>query len=749
MTTVSDFFVKMLRWGIYVSLFIPLIIFSQYLSPFHFGKMIIFRSLVEIMAIFYIPLIIANKNYRPKWNWILKSFSIFTALYVITGFTGVNSYNSFWGSLERMGGTFSFVHFWIYFLILISIIKTELDWNKVLKISTFVGFLSILFAYGQRYIRGSFFVGWQHGERLIGTIGNPALFAGYLLFVLFLALFLFFKKDFPRWQRNFFLLTFILGVPIVFITAVRGAMVAFLGSLFLLILFLIFKSGSARVKKYLIISLAIFVLLVLVVAFSKNQAWVKNTSWLSRLADISLGTSTVQTRLWSWSSGLQGFKDRPILGWGPENFMFLHMKYFNPKHFTGFGSETIWDRAHNMPLEILCTMGVVGLISYLSVFFFIFYYLYKKFKENKISALVLGILSAMIIAYFIQNLFIFDTTANYLMFFLVLGYVYFLFLNNEPEPKNKQEVIVSKEPSIILATILLVLALVSIFQLNIEPAKANYASTRAILATGAGDANKALQYYQKALNYNTNQGAYEIRHKFASFVVQVVEAQKSQEDKLSQSVVNLLNFGAKEIKKNIEKYPLDTNPYLYLGRMYILLINADNKFGVLAEESIRNAVKINDKNPRIWYELGQAQISQKKFQDAFNSFKTALDLNPEVNVSHWLLAVAASYLGDYETAAKYLNQAIDKGYSNYQNSITDMMRMVFIYEKVKDYQKVRDIYELAVIEEPNNAQLHASLAAAYAITGDYVRARAAALMSAEIDPNFEKDAEKFINSLPK
>ena len=380
MTTISDFFVKMLRWGIYVSLFVPLIIFSQYLSPFHFGKMVIFRSLVEIMAIFYIPLVIARKEYRPKWNWILKSISIFTGLYIITGLVGINSYNSFWGSLERMGGTFSFIHFWVYFLILISMIKTELDWSKVLKISTFVGFLSILFAYGQKYIRGSFFVGWQHGERLIGTIGNPALFAGYLLFVLFLAMFLFLKKDLPKWQRNFALIVFILGVPIVFITAVRGAMIAFLGSLFLLALFLIFKSSGQKTKKYLIVAIIIFLVLITIVALNRNQDWVKNISWLNRLADISKDTSTVQTRLWSWGSALEGFKDRPILGWGPENFMYLHMQYFNPKHFTGFGAETIWDRAHNMPLEILCTMGVVGLISYLSIFFFIFYYLYKKFK---------------------------------------------------------------------------------------------------------------------------------------------------------------------------------------------------------------------------------------------------------------------------------------------------------------------------------------------------------------------------------
>jgi len=88
----SENFAKLLRWGIFVSLFLPLVIFSQYLSPFHFGKVIIFRTLVEILAVFYIPLAIANKSYRPKWTLILIGVSIFTGLYILTGFTGINFY---------------------------------------------------------------------------------------------------------------------------------------------------------------------------------------------------------------------------------------------------------------------------------------------------------------------------------------------------------------------------------------------------------------------------------------------------------------------------------------------------------------------------------------------------------------------------------------------------------------------------------------------------------------------------------
>ena len=742
----SDAYVKILRWGIFISLFLPLVIFSQYLSPFHFGKMIIFRTLVELMAVFYILLILINKDYRPKWNLILISFSIFTGLYFFTGLIGVNFYNSWWGSLERMGGIFSFLHFWVYFIILISIIRAEQDWHKILKISVFVGFLSILFAYGQRLRLGSFFVGWQHGERIIGTIGNPALYAGYLLFIFYLALLFLLKKDTPLWQKGFFIAVIILGIPAILMTAVRGAILSLIGSAFILTLFFVFSSQKRKMKIYLTIIIIIFIILAAGVWLNKNTELVKNISWLSRITDISMGTSTVQTRLWSWTSAIKGWKERPIFGWGAENFMYLHMKYFDARHFTGLGAETIWDRAHNIILEMLSTEGIVGLLSYLSIFVFIFYFLIKKFKEKKIDQVIFGTLSAMLIAYFGQNLFIFDTTANYFLFFLVLGYINFLSLENNKPDAPKETVVIEQRPSIFLISILLILALISVYQFNIKPAKANFACTRAIVAGGKGDAQKAFNKYQEALKYNSPQGAYEIRHKLAAFIIQLVESQRQKNKEFDPA---LIHYGIKEVEKNIEKYPLDTTPYLYVGRMYILLIDKEEDAGGKAEEYIGKAIALNRRNPRIWYEMGQAQISQKKFKEAYESFKIALELNPDVSLSWWFSAITAYQIGNFEEALSKLEKSLALGYSDYKNNIADMMRMINIYEKVGNYPKIVELYEMAIEEQPQNPQLYASLATAYAKIGNYDKARETALRAAQIDPKFKDEAEKFINSLPK
>ena len=39
--------VKFLRFGIYLSVFVPLIIFRDFISPFHFGKVFVFPSMAR------------------------------------------------------------------------------------------------------------------------------------------------------------------------------------------------------------------------------------------------------------------------------------------------------------------------------------------------------------------------------------------------------------------------------------------------------------------------------------------------------------------------------------------------------------------------------------------------------------------------------------------------------------------------------------------------------------------------------
>jgi len=743
----SDLYLKLLRGGIFVSLLVPLVIFSQFISPFHFGKAVVFRSLVEIMAVIYILLIISNKKYLPSSRPIVISFTIFVGLFALTSFTAVDFNYAFWGTLERMGGLFSFLHFWVWFIILISVIRERKDWERLLKLSIFIGFLSILFAYGQYLINidvlkgfNKFFIGWQHGNRVIGTIGNPALFTGYLLFILFLSIYYLFRKDIKVKEKLFYGAVLIFGIPIILHNEIRGSIVALFMGLFLLGVFYLFFLKNKKIKRLILIGLIIFIILAGFLWLNRDKAWVKEISWVNRITNVSLKSTTVQTRLWSWRSGFEGFKERPILGWGQENFVLAHSKYFDPRHFTSIGSETIWDRAHNIVLEMLTTMGVVGLLSYLSIFAVIYWLLFKRFKQKRIGTAELGVLGTMLVVYFIHNLFIFDTTANYYIFFLVLGYINFI---TRPASTTSGVGDAEKNPSIFLIIILLVLAGILIYKTNIEPLKANYACTRAILAGRGGDNQEAFNKYREALSYKSPQGKYEIRHKLAKFIIQYNSGLKRKENRV---IKETLIYAIEKTKKNIEIHPLDYIPYLYVGRMYIIMIGEEEGAGKKAEEYVKGALAINNRNPRVWYELGQAQLSQKKDQEAIKSFERALELNPDVRESNWFLGMTYDQADEEEKAVEYIEKAIEKGY-NYKDSISDIMRLVNLYSKLKNYYKVIDLYKVAIAEQPDNSQFYASLAATYKAVWDIENAIFYAQRAAEINPDFKEGMEAFIDSL--
>ena len=97
---------------------------------------------------------------------------------------------------------------------------------------------------------------------------------------------------------------------------------------------------------------------------NKDSGFVQNNEGLRRLTSISLQERTMQTRFMTWNSAWQGFKDRPILGHGQENFYVVFNKYFNPEIYSHAGSRIWFDRAHNIFLDHLTTGGLIGLILY-------------------------------------------------------------------------------------------------------------------------------------------------------------------------------------------------------------------------------------------------------------------------------------------------------------------------------------------------------------------------------------------------
>ncbi len=742
--------VKFLRFGIYLIALVPLIIFKDFISPFHFGKVVVFRSIIEILGAIYLLLILQNKSYLSRPDKIFWSFLLFVLAFTVATITSVIPYQSFWGTLERMGGLWTFWHYFLFYVILISVFTKKEHWQRLLDLTIFVGVLSAFYGFGQK-TDIDFFVGSGDRARIFGTMGNAALFAGYQLWIAFLSLTMYLTRQNGHKLRTFYLFAFVVTSIAVSMTAVRGSLLGYAAGM------IIFTFLWARQSKSHFGNLILKILIGLVIFWSvfsvifNDSSFIKKSGYLSRVTNLSLTATTVQTRFWAWQAGIKGWSESPkttLAGWGPENFNIPFSKYFNPKFFRGPGAETLFDRAHNMFVEILVTMGLIGLLAYLNIFAVLFKLLRKLSLNRELAVYGIGFTAATV-AYIIHNSFIFDTSSNFIVFFTILGFVSVLgsdqqsrqrdgqtTTNNQQHGKKPNKVILN---SVAIGSVIFIPWL--IYKTNILPAKANYATTRAVVRSWAGDFDGSIKKYREALSYNVP-GKYEYRHRLAQYLVGV-GGPSVKEEKVREAY----EFTMAEVKKNIKENPIDYLPYLYMSRLNILL-GKDNPESPYNDAALGYSMKALELSPtfvRTYYEIAQAYLNKKDYSNAIKYFQEAADLNPEAGISHAYLGAAKIESGDLG-GVEDLERAVDAKYPYYPREV-DFQRLINAYLKTNDFVRIAWIYEQLIRINPDEPQYYASLASAYSNLGRIDDAVAMARKAVQVDPSFKPDAEVFLRSL--
>lgn len=371
---------KIIKFGILLSLFTPLIISKSTLYPYIFGKAIFFQILIEILLIFYLVLIIQKPKFRPKATFLNIALLIYFSILILTTLTSLDPIRSFWSTQERMTGTFNLLHFGAFFLIISNVFKDKRDWFWLLRISLLVSALVSIYRL-------------FHLEDVLGsTLGNTGFLAAYLLFNIFFALFLIIKDKKLIWRIPYSLIL-ALNLFVFYYIHKRAAYVGLFVGLFLFLFSYIFTLKN-RKRCLMLILLGIFLIA------SAYIFWNQRESFL--IGD--------KARVISWGVSWNAWQDRFLFGWGPENYIYAFAKHFDPEYAKDYSSW--FDKAHNQIFETAVTTGLVGLLSYLSVFAIA---LYNFFRRRNFLFL------SLLAAYFITNLFWFDTTSSLISFFLTLS----------------------------------------------------------------------------------------------------------------------------------------------------------------------------------------------------------------------------------------------------------------------------------------------------------------------------------------
>jgi O-antigen ligase len=408
-------FKKILQVVFFISLFAPFIVDRRLFFPYVTGSVLFFRAIVELLFVLWIIFVMLYPKYRPKFNLLFCAISIYLLALVASVVFGNTPYVSFWGDAERMMGLFGLLHFFALFLVGVSIFRDKNDLRNLLKIfvisSLVVALHAILQRLGLTSIKPS-------EVRVVATVGNAGVLAAYMIFGFFLSLYLALTEDI-KWQKTACGISSAVFLLVIFLTGTRGAYLGVGIGILFAAWFIIKNFRQKKLRKIIALSVAAILLIYLALFACQNCGFVKNSAYLYRLTHFSLNDATLQMRLMAWEWGLKGFLDKPIVGYGLENYTEPFNKYFEARYYDLSPSMPYFDRAHNIVIELLSTTGVVGFVSYLLLLGVIVYYLFKKYKRDN-DNIYFGIFAGLLVAYFVQNLFIFDMLPALIGFMILL-----------------------------------------------------------------------------------------------------------------------------------------------------------------------------------------------------------------------------------------------------------------------------------------------------------------------------------------
>jgi len=683
-----DNFSKYIKWilnvVLYLILLTPLLISSKYVFPFITGKTMYFRILVEIAVFLYVALALFNKKYRPKMNKLIWAVVIFGIIVGLTGIFGVDAYKSFWGTIERGEGFLTISHLIVFFLILCWTLKTKDEWLNYLSGLVVVGLLVDFYALLQKAEVEKFFLFGNiihSGEgRLSSTLGNAAFLGAFTLAQFFISLLLLLKRKFLGW-KIFFALAALFNLFILYQTQTRGSALALIFVLILLCIFYIIKSPELIKRNIAGALLLLIIIFSLAVWFNRDTGWIKKSSMLERLTSISKNDITTRSRLMAWDTSWKSWKERFLLGYGWENYNIGFNKYFHAEIYIDNGSQLWFDRAHNTIFDIAVATGLIGLIVYINIFILALYYLFGNIKiDFDLSAMLM----ALLLAHFIQNIFVFDVLSTFVILFSVFAVVAYIGQTDNHENKKPAKFTDNFIIKILIILITFILIVLSINYFNLKPLKANKTAILGLMYGSSGNIEESIKYFNKAVLMNTYQNR-EIRQKAADIII---GHGKTRED--FQFAINL-------IKDNIKYHQLDAQNYLYL---MILL----NRSGSLNPNNFAEVIRIGKEalllsptRAQIYFEMGQAEFSQTRLNEGVRYFEEAVKLNPATMESQWNLLTAYSLAGQNDKADQVRNN-MQKFGCDFKD-LVQLKRLYNIYTMIKRYDKMQEVYEEIIYVE--------------------------------------------------
>lgn len=802
---------KILTWVMYIALcIIPFLAFyvsgfginaewNAMLFPYITGKNFSFRILVEIAAACWILLMILDKSFRPKKSILLWIYTAFVGILFLADIFSVNITRSFFSNFERMEGFISHAHLFLYFLMLITLLKDKVQWEKyrfILFISNIpVLLLALVQLLGlpnfgpMKYLPAlrdaihSKFAPTQGGNQLDASLGNSTYLAIYTVFFIFLFFISYLENRAKKSKGSWvYLLMMILNIVVLFYTQTRGAQIGFAIGVFVSALILFFGGRKFKdLKNKRKISLAIIIIAVLgyiaLISFG-NSSFIKNSGTLNKLAKVSSfanpvslfskiskikselynpnatyqdlydisGDGTFTSRLLNIKMALSGFKDRPILGWGQDNYFYVFAKHNDARMYA---QEPWFDRTHNVFMDWLIAGGIIGLLAYLALYVGAIYTMWSKNNRHKSSNdfTEKALLTGLLIAYFIHNIFVFDNLVSYLLFFFVLAYIAVRFDHKEHDISTKSLENNTKSKLIIYSPIVLVCLALSLYFFNIRYIQANRYIIQGLTpkvktSESPIDAlNRSLDYFKKSVNIG-GIAELESREQLAqntlSLLSQIKSANIPQTEEY-MSVYKLLSDSITLTKDQYTRLLTNKSDPRSLSIFATFLRNVgDNASAIKYSEMAYNMAP---NKQTIVVEYIQSLLNNEKYSEANTIAQKMYESDKSYDLAKQVLAITYIYTNKFVEGEKLL--------TNIDGSVVIDQNVAGAYLSINQENRLISVLQKNIIINPKDVNSVAILADIYVKEGDNNTAISLLRDLEKVSPDLKTKIEEYISSISK
>ena len=724
-----------------VIILVPLFFNPLSFQAFYLNKALLLQFLVMAMLGFWVAdwLLNQGSHNRLKWQAIFTSplhlsILVFGLLTILATAASITPAISFWGSYFRKAGLLTLVCWVLFFLIVAQQLRTKAQLFRAIYVllasSGIVSYLGILQHFFPDVTLKLFHNAYT--SRIFSTPGNALSLSGFLAMVipfnLALIVHSWSKRKEGKNTRILVGLVILLALQFWCLWLAQYSITILL-YIIAPIMFVIILGISKRNR--LILSLGVVCLLVLAIIagvllvpllFSPTSVESTAPAELEPVpVSEAVGLHTLGWRVQYWRSAVNIVLKSPevpfsndrlhslrgVIGYGPETFIVTFQLFF-PEKMEQHGNSSLLvmplTRPHNHYLYLATTIGLLGLLSFLSILAVFFYLCFRYLRRATadIYKLLLIAMAAGMVQYMADIFFNPTTISTELVFWLSLGLVPVIgrlttsgelekaTALDSTETENSQEYYVNKTRRYVSAVAALVLIVIGL-GITIRPLLADmYLQKGENFQARQGE--QAVLAFDRAVTLAPGEAAYWSSLGFYYYY----GAGQVKEGTLKRDI---LTVATNALEKARELEPYTAFRYWALADVYTYWAQAG------ATDKWQTALSLYDKasqlipnNAIILNKWSLALIIKGDFDEARTKLDYAASIDPGWPETSFLYGLLLAREGENAEAVSKLTAPIRDDPANL-NYFIDLCLNLYIYDMIKPLDDSLETYMQEVSDD--------------------------------------------------